>query len=547
MRKLLLIAPSAAVACAVLWAADWPSQSGNPQRDGWARTEKSFTKENAGKIEFLYKYKADNAPRGLVATGSPVVNGMLITYLGFKEILVFGGSSDNVFSIDADLNRIFWKTHFDYRADKPQAAPTAVCPGGMTAAIAMPGSSAGPQGRGGGGPRPAGRGPGRGPAAPPMPPPGPPPPPPLFAAGNFGRAANFAAIAGDGRLHALNSSTGTDRAPGIPFVPANSKPSGVNVNDGVVYAATQDSCGGNRNGIYALDLSTDDHKLSTLELNGSGAAGSAGTAAGNDGTVYALIPDGSGDMAGQYNDTVIAMSKDLKMKDYFTPAGAPRPVTKGIPATGVTPAVFAWKGRDVVVAGARDGRVYLLDSKSLGGADHHTPLAMSEPIAIPESKFSGTGISGAFATSEEADGTRWIFASVWGAPNGSVVALKVTEEGGKPVLTRAWSSRDMVSPAPVVTANGLVFALSSGEASRQAKENGTPYTVAEKQKMSGHAVLFVLDAATGKELYSSGAMASTFSHNTGIALANRRIYFTTHDNTVYSFGFLAEQPQLTGK
>ncbi len=554
MRKFSLIALSAAVACAVIWAADWPSQSGNPQRDGWAKTEKAFTKENAGKIEFLYKYKAENQAKGLSATGSPVVNGMLITYLGFKELMVFGASSDNVFAVDADLARTFWKTHFDYKADKPAAAPTSVCPGGMTAAIAMPGSSAGPQGRGGGGAGGRGRGPGapgapgagRGPAAPMPGPPPMPQTPPLFAAGNFGRAANFAAIGGDGTLHALNSSTGADRGAPIKFVPANSKVSGINVNDGVVYAATQDNCGGNANGLYALDLSTTEPKLSSFELNGAGAAGAAGTAIGNDGTVYAQIPDGKGEMAGDYNDTVISLSKDLKVKDYFTPAGAPRPVTKGVPVTAVTPVVFSWRGSDVIVAGGRDGRVYLLDSKSLGGADHHTPLAMSEPIATPESKFSGTGIAGAFSSWEDG-ATRWVYASVWGAPNGGVVALKVEDQGGKPVLTKAWTSRDMLSPAPTVTANGLVFALSSGESSRNAKENGSPYSVAEKQKLAKPAVLYVLDGLTGKELYSSGAMASTFSHGTGVAVANRRIYFTTHDNTVYALGFLAEQPQLTGK
>ena len=65
--------------------------------------------------------------------------------------------------------------------------------------------------------------------------------------------------------------------------------------------------------------------------------------------------------------------------------------------------------------------------------------------------------------------------------------------------------------------------------------------------MAGRAVLYVLDGATGKELYSSGNMTATFSHGTGIAVANRRIYFTTHDNLMYALGFLAEQPQLTGK
>src|ERR1700683_3613100 len=114
MRKITLIALSAAVAALLTWAADWPSQSGNPQRDGWAKTEKAFTGENAKSIELLYKYPAENKTRSLTALTSPMINGMLITYLGFKEMLVFGGSEDNVYSVDADLNRPIWKRHFDY-------------------------------------------------------------------------------------------------------------------------------------------------------------------------------------------------------------------------------------------------------------------------------------------------------------------------------------------------------------------------------------------------------------------------------------------------
>src|SRR5580704_323831 len=152
MRKFSLIALSALVASLVIWAADWPSQSGNPQRDGWAKSEKAFTKANAKSIELLYRYKADNQVKGLAALTAPVINGNLITYLGFKEMLVFGGSSDNVYSVDADLNRKIWSTHFDYKAEKPAMAATALCPGGLTATVAMPGSSTA-AGRGfGGGP-----------------------------------------------------------------------------------------------------------------------------------------------------------------------------------------------------------------------------------------------------------------------------------------------------------------------------------------------------------------------------------------------------------
>jgi hypothetical protein len=551
MRKFTLIALSASIASVFIWAADWPSPSGNPQRDGWAKAEKAFTKDNAKGIELLYKYKAENQAKGLSSLTTPIVNGMLITYLGFKEMLVFGGSQDNAYSVDADLNRIIWKTHFEYKADKPAAAPTPLCPGGLTAAMAMPGSStAGGRGFA----PPPGRGaaaPGRGavPAAAPATPPGA-GRGGLFATG-FGRSGVFLAVSSDGRMHPLNTSTGADKVPSVAFLPPNSKVTGLNINDSVVYAATVDNCGGNPNAIYALDMSAEP-KLSTFETQGAGAAGSGGTAIGTDGTVYAQIPSGKGETAGTYNDTVLAFSKDLKVKDYFTPAGAAGT------GPGITPVVFAWKGHDVIAAAGHDGRVYLLSADSLGGADHHTPLAQSDPIASPDKNYAGNGFSGSFASWEDENNTRWIYASLWGpaakigasngdAAHGSIVAFRVDEQAGKPVLNPVWVSRDMASPAAPVTANGLVFALSSGESSREAKENGKPYTVAEREKMASHATLYVLDGATGAELYSSGNMAATFSHDSGLAVANRRIYFTTHDNTVYALGFMVDQPQLTGR
>jgi len=105
----------------------------------------------------------------------------------------------------------------------------------------------------------------------------------------------------------------------------------------------------------------------------------------------------------------------------------------------------------------------------------------------------------------------------------------------------------MIGPAPTVTANGLVFALASGESGREANKKGKSYSVSDFEKQASHATLYVLDGLTGAELYTSGDMTTTYSHNSGLAVANRRIYFTTHDNTVYALGFMADQPQLTGK
>jgi outer membrane protein assembly factor BamB len=53
----------------------------------------------------------------------------------------------------------------------------------------------------------------------------------------------------------------------------------------------------------------------------------------------------------------------------------------------------------------------------------------------------------------------------------------------------------------------------------------------------GHAILFAFDAESGKELYSSGDAISGIAHFSGIAISNGRVYVTTFDSTLYSFGF----------
>ncbi len=186
--------------------------------------------------------------------------------------------------------------------------------------------------------------------------------------------------------------------------------------------------------------------------------------------------------------------------------------------------VFDWKGKELLLAAGGDGSLYVLDVASLGGADHHQPLSKTSPV--------GNGFRGGFASWEDtATRTTWVYASLGGStPHGKIAAFTVQEQDGHPALVPAWSSREMVAPAPVVTANGLVFALATGDS-----------------KKTSHAVLYALDGATGKELYSSQNIVRSFSHNAGLAIANHRIYFTTHDNAVYCFGFFADQLQLIGK
>lgn len=520
--------------CSLLLGADWPSTAGNPQRDGWSRAEKGLSKESVTqkKIQLLYKYKFDNQAHGLEAMSAPIDLSTLIGYKGFKELVFIGGSSNAVYALDSDEGTQYFKTPFEATT---AGAGTVACPGGMTASLAMPGTST----------------------------------PRRFGGGLMGPAVLWA-VSSDGTLHTLRQQDGDAKwiAP-VKFLPSDSHVTGLNVSNDVIYAATVNGCGGHPNALYAALFtppglpempgepvtSPAAFNVISFPTNGSGFSGTGGTTISAHGTVYGQIATGHGDVAETYKDTVLALDpKTLAVKDYFTPeesVPAPKPEVE---SPGVTPMIFSWKEKELVVAGGRDGRLYLLDAASLGGSDHHTPLSRTEPLVATDDAFSGNGIWNTFATWEDEgpSKTRWIYAAVRGpvtmkfaqsngaTATGAIVAFKVEDQDGKPALVPQWVSRDMISPAGPATANGLLYALSSGELPRTAKKDGTPYTVAEVEKMSRHAVLYVLDATTGQELFSSGDAATSFSHS-GIAFANSRVYFTTHDNTLFAYGIPIER------
>jgi hypothetical protein len=506
--------------CTTLFAADWPSTGGNAQRDGWSRGEKKLSKETAANIKFIWAFKVDHSGPGASDLSSPVVLSNIITYQGFKHLVSLGTSENSVVSIDADLGTLFFDTHLTAEMAKPHK-PSAACPGGMTANLAFPGNSLAP-GRFG---SPAMNHLGRVARSKPSPPP-------------FTFSAPLYAVTADGSLHTLIQLSGNAKtvAP-VKLLPAMARATGLNINGGRVYVATVGNCQGNPNGIYSVNLS--DGTVSSFPTGGSGASGSGGTAIGTDGVVYAQIASGHGEVAGDYNDSLLALSADkLAVQDYFTPAGGSAKVDAA-DVSGVTPTVFGLGDKDWIVTAGHDGRIYILDADSLGGADHHTPAFRSEEIVPPSSPSSGHGFSNNFATYLDANGVRWLYAPVRGpvssefalkngdAPTGSVLAFKITFENGKPSLTPAWRSRDMVSPAAPAISNGLVLALSTGQPERPSKKSGAP------------AVLYVLDADTGKEIYAGNK--ATTSSSSGLAVANSQIYFATQDSTLYAYGIPLER------
>jgi len=543
MVKRLTQWATAALVGALIWTgahaqsgrgSEWTTHSGDPQRTAWQKNETRISKQRIKEFRLLWKLKLDNQTRALHSLTAP-----LIVNAQYRDLAVIAGTSDNLYVLDADLGRLLWKKHFDYKSDKPQDQnATWLCPGGLVATpVITPAVAVGRGARGApaaasalasaGTPVPAGRG------------------------GGGGRAPrSIYVVSGDGNLHQLSLNDGEELAPPAKFMPPNGKPYSLNLVDNTIYAITGQRCGGNPNATYAIDPTSPDKKVSSFQ-SGGGLWGIAGPAVGTDGTVYGETGDGLADPEkGLYGTSVIALTpKELKLKDYYIPSNAEW-LTKRDLDLNVTPVVIPYKGRDLIAgATGKEGRLFLLDSQSLGGDDHRTPLYRSDLIANYDVQFDAKGIWGSLASWEDARGTRWVLAPIWGplhpnykfpiangdAPNGSIGAFKLEERNGRPVLTPAWVSRDLIAPAPPVIANGIVFALSSGEFVRQ----GSSAEV--RAQRSTQATLYALDAETGKELYSSGDSITSFTHFGALSVAGGRVFLTTYDNTVYSFGIYMER------
>jgi len=209
------------------------------------------------------------------------------------------------------------------------------------------------------------------------------------------------------------------------------------------------------------------------------------------------------------NATLVLNARDLKLKSYFTPSGLSAAPAKNVGMNSVTPVIFTWRGTEIIAASGKDGRVYLLDAKSPGGPDHHTPLARTPPLSAGDGP--DRGIWGGLSSWEDKEGTRWLLAPVWGplhselkAPSpagaGAIVAFKLVEENGKPSLTLGWVSGSISMPVPPVVASGIVFALGTGP----------------------HATLYALDGDNGKELFSSKNQIAVAAAKTGLTVSNGR-------------------------
>jgi hypothetical protein len=527
---------------------DWVTSNGDAQRSAWVRTDAKISPATMQKpgFRFLWKLKLKNQTRQLNSLTPPSTLERLIGYRGFRMLGFVGGSSDKIFTIDTDLGRMEWEKRLTSAA--PPQAGTLACPGGMTTGVARPALAALPSLAGGGGgfgrsgpARSAVGEPGKGAVtlalvqdAPLGPPPDQSPAnrvrpnPANPPGGQFGRGPFLVyALSSDGRLHSMHLSNGADYEPPVKFLPPNTNANGLIVIDNIAYIVTEGNCGGVANGVWALNLTS--KQVGTWKAN---IAGQAGPVFGGDGTVYVTTISG-----GDSPNSLVALEPGtLKVKGWYS---------AGNQGFSSTPVIFEYQGKTLIAAATRDGRVHLLDSASLGGADHQTALSITA-ASLKTADFA----PGALASWQDRSGTRWILAPTAGAqaaelgfksgdgatPKDAVVAWKLVEQNGAPALQPDWVSRDLVSPLVPTIINGVVFVTSSGEF----RTSDSKVTAEQRVRRSSPAVLYALDGQTGKELWSSGTTITSFTRSGALSGGMGQIYLTTYDGTIYAFGFPME-------
>src|SRR6516164_1045171 len=507
----LLVAAMAGLPSALAQSApEWTTGSGDSARDAWQRGESKITAHTAKDLRLLWKVKVPAKPMGMLSFREPLIVNGVKTSESPRTLAILAGAANDVYAIDVESGTVAWQKKLKWASDQPQEEGEGegfICTNALSATpVASPASAP---------------------------------------------VRRLYVLASDGYLHIMDLTSGEESDPPIKVLSRPyGKPYGLNIVGNVIYTITGQGCGGVHNALYAINL--ENRKVTESSPPQAGLWGVAGAAVGQDGTVYFESGDGPYDAAaGKLSTSVEAFtfSDDrLTLKDYYTPTNHVW-LTRRDLDMNITPVVFPYKGRDVVVGSGKEGRYFLLDSKSLGGAGHMTPLFRSDLLSNKNVNFQTEGTWGSLASWEEKDGTRWVLGSTGGevavafpksygpTPHGGIIALKLTEKNGNPELEPAWMSRDMITAEPPVIVNGVVFVLAGGEFTGQANDAvGGLFSAQERIQRSVPAKLYAFDGVTGKELYSSGEQITSFLHQAGLSVAGDRVIFGTFDGTIYCFG-----------
>jgi len=524
-----LLIPSASQA-QLAATSDWLTFGYDSQRSGWNAAETTLSPANAGRLKLLWNTQLATPPLdvALSTLTAPLAVEGVETAQGKKNLLFTVGIDDTIFALDADSGKVFWQKTFP-NPGKPQRPATTNCANTEQATPVIDKD-----------------------------------------------AGLVYFTTSDGKLRGLSLAAGDERLTPMPFVAPYSRNWSLNLIHGVVYTAAGRGCGGDAaqpiepGSVSAMDVSDPAHPQLSRFLTGRGRPagpwGRGGPVAGPKG-VYVQTADGNHDpAAGIFGNAVIAVApKAYGIADSFTPGNWKYLNAKDLDLGSGGPVIFPFQNRTLLATSSKEAVVYLLDAQNLGGADHAKPLFQSPRLGNDAEEYYGHGVWGEISTWQSAQGERYLYVPMWGppgaagfqfprsygpTPHGSIMALQVVEKDGGLALAPLWMSRDLAVPDNVAVANGVVYAVQTGEQTLQhmgnpeghgrAANGEPPETIAGLAKFRSTPltgmVLYALDAQTGKELYSSGKLLANWVHFSQPSVALGKVFLVSHDARVYAFG-----------
>jgi outer membrane protein assembly factor BamB len=514
---------------------DWTTWGYDQERTGWNKGETSLTPNNVSGLKLLWNTQLSTPPKVIVLSTltAPLVAEGVRTAHGKKNLVFLLGADDTVFALDADTGKGLWQKTFANPA-APMWAATWLCSNTVNDT------------------------------------------PVIDKQNNL-----IFLITSDGKLRALNLSDGADRMTPTSMIEPFARAWSLNLIDNVVYTTSGRGCGqmpavkGAKpavvpGSVSAMDVSDLAHpQLTRFYTSGTkyaGPWGRGGVTRGPNGTVFTQTADGFYDpAAGIFGETVLKLApRATRLLDSFTPANWQYLNTQDLDFGSVSPDVFPFQNRTLVAVAGKEGFLYLLDASNLGGGppNHSTPLYKSPQLGndAAEGKNPGEGAWGAITTYETAAGKRFLYVPMWGppsksappfpsnggaAPHGSIMAFQVVAAGDKVSLLPQWSSPDMIVPDPPVVANGVLFAIQTGEQTIQSPAglpgtqdqiNHNPLSAKYRSTPVNNLILYAFDAETGKQLYSSDKIITDWVHFSEPVVALGKVFVVTHDAHVYAFG-----------
>ena len=522
---------------------DWLTWGGDPERTGWNRGETTISRKNASALELKWKLQIDqdipiDIQSGAAMLTAPLVVENVKTGNGPKTLVFTLAASNTLAAIDAESGKIVWRRKFTNKVQPPRAANW-ICTNTATAT-------------------------------------------PVIDKQN----GIVYLLSADGMLHGVSLRDGEDRLPPTDFVPPFSRNWSMNLVDGVIYTSVGRGGGLGESAnepvashMIAMDIRDPKRPVRRLVTSigrPGGVWGRGGLAWGPKG-IYGQTADGTFEPeSGKWGNVILNLDpKTLEVRDYFVPPNIELLNSKDLDFGSAGPLTFSYKNWQLILSGGKDGTIYLLDANSMGGKDHQTPL-FAKRIGNDANSYAASGIWGAMATAVDAKGERWVYAPMWGpvskevtgflhtygeANQGSVMAFRLAVGDGKPALIPAWVSRNLAVPEPPVVANGVVFAVSTGENTQQrttaplrpgqtgvlsgsnrqgSKKASGPrvriLTAQERGENTTHATLYALDAFTGQELYSSKELVDDWTHLSSVTVGAGRVYLTTRKSYIFAFG-----------